>query len=153
MAHHQGIVAAILVAPVAISIGVFAAFGLPIVLPAYVSAAPAIAVLSLGFVVLAGLAGYGNYLNVVGAQWQYLRLQLLAVLVAGVLMTIGGLGFGLTGIAAGMSLGHLAYGLLLRRAASRIEAPHLDSASAAQPGTADYPVSEISESLMRAHDT
>jgi O-antigen/teichoic acid export membrane protein len=121
MARHQGLVAVGLVAPVAIVIVLFAWLGLPVVLPRYVAATPPIVVLSLGFVVLGYLTGYGNYLNVAGGQWRYLTAQLVGVACAIGLMFVGGRFFGLLGIAIGMAVSHVIYGVVLRVQALRTE--------------------------------
>lgn len=117
MARHQGLVAVGLVAPAAVVIVLFAWLGLPLALPRYVAAAPAIVVLSVGFVVLGYLTGYGNYLNVAGGQWRYLMAQLVGVACAIGLMFVGGRLFGLLGIAFGMAMSHLIYGIVLRAVA------------------------------------
>jgi len=121
MARHQGLVAVGLVAPVAIVIILFAWLGLPVVLPRYVAATPPIVVLCLGFVVLGYLTGYGNYLNVAGGQWRYLMAQLVGVACAIGLMFVGGRLFGLLGIALGMAVSHVIYGVVLRVQALRTE--------------------------------
>jgi len=119
MAARQGVLAVALVAPIAFGIAAFALIGVPVLLPTYLSAAPAVVVLSAGFLVLAWLTGYGNYLNVVGGQRRYLVAQLIGVLVGIVLMVAGGLTLGLSGIAIGTALGHVAYGVVLRHMARR----------------------------------
>jgi O-antigen/teichoic acid export membrane protein len=121
MARHQGLLAAALVAPVAIGVALFAWIGIPLLLPAYVGAVPAVIVLAGGFLVLAYLTGYGNYLNVVGGQWRYLASQVAGVGSALVLMFVAGLFLGLVGIALGMSAGHVVYGVVLREVALRTE--------------------------------
>lgn len=121
MARTQGLLAAGLVAPVAAALCGIAIFGVPLLLPQYEAAVPSVVLLTSGFVVLAYLTGYGNYLNVVGAQWRYLGSQLAGVAVALVLAWAGGVAFGLSGIAAGMALGHIAYGGLLRSVATRTD--------------------------------
>ncbi len=121
MARRQGIIAVALVTPIAAAIAAFAWLGIPLLLPAYASAAPATVVLSLGFIVLGYLTGYGNYLNVVGGQWRYLAAQLVGVASAVVLMFVGGRLWGLTGIAIGMAASHVVYGVVLRAAALRTD--------------------------------
>ena len=119
MARSQGVLAAALVAPVAIALSGFAILGVPLILPQYEAAIPSVVLLSGGFIVLGYLTGYGNYLNVVGAQWRYLQAQLAGIAIALVLTLAGGMAFGLSGIAAGMALSHIAYGGLLRAVATR----------------------------------
>lgn len=119
MARRQGLLAALLIAPIALAMIPFAVFGIPLVLPAYEAAIPSVIVLSLGFVILGFLTGYGNYLNVVGGQWRYLSVQLTGVVSAVALMFIGGRLFGLVGIALGMAGSHLVYGVMLRAVAKR----------------------------------
>lgn len=121
MARRQGYFAAATVAPIAVAIGLFAWLGIPLLLPTYGSAASAVVVLSLGFIVLGYLTGYGNYLNVVGGQWRYLGAQLIGVASAVSLMFVGGRLFGLLGIALGMSLSHVVYGTVLRWIAVRTD--------------------------------
>lgn len=135
MARHQGMIAAGLVTPIAVSIAVFVWVGIPVILPEYTSAAPATVVLASGFVVLGYLTGYGNYLNVVGGQWRYLAAQLVGVASAVALMFVGGWLWGLTGIALGMAASHVIYGVVLRAAALRTD---LRSDEAPAP-TADDP--------------
>lgn len=119
MARRQGVAAAGLVLPVALLLVAFAYAGIPALLPAYQAATGAVVALSIGFAGLAFLTGYGNYLNVVGAQWRYLAAQIGGAMTAVPLMVAGGTLFGLTGIAAGMAASHLVYGLLLWGAARR----------------------------------
>jgi O-antigen/teichoic acid export membrane protein len=119
MARHQGLLAATLVAPVAVAVALFAWIAVPVLLPDYAAAAPAAVILSLGFIVLGYLTGYGNYLNVVGGQWRYLAAQLVGVAVAVVLMFAGGGLAGLLGIAIGMAISHVVYGVVLRAVALR----------------------------------
>lgn len=122
MARRQGLLAAAMVTPIAVGLIIFAWFGVPVVLPTYTAAAPAVAALSIGFVALAYLTGYGNYLNVVGRQWHYLIAQLVGVTVGVALMFVGGRLAGLVGIALGMAASHLVYGALLRAVAQRTDA-------------------------------
>jgi len=138
MAQHQGRIAAGLVAPVAIVIGLFAWLGIPLLLPAYAAAVPAVVVLSSGFVVLAYLTGYGNYLNVVGGQWRYLAAQMAGVAFAIGLMFLGGSLLGLPGIAAGMSGSHVLYGVVLRKVAMRTDLMSDPLAPAPHPATATH---------------
>jgi O-antigen/teichoic acid export membrane protein len=119
MAHHQGLIAASIVAPIGVALVVFGWLGIPALLPAYIDAGPAVVVLSFGFVTLAFMTGYGNYLNVVGAQWQYLGAQVTAAGIAVIFILVGGLTLGLTGIAVGMAASHAIYGVLLRTVAGR----------------------------------
>lgn len=119
LARRQGILAAALAMPIAAALIVFAIVGIPLLLPAYGGAIPPVIVLSFGFIVLGFLTGYGNFLNVVGAQWRYLAAQIAGAAIAVILMLIGGIAFGLTGIAAGMAGSHVVYGVLLRAIAIR----------------------------------
>lgn len=124
MARRQGLTAAVLVLPVSLLL-IGGALLLPVLLPAYSDAAGPGIVLAVGFTALAFLTGYGNYLNVVGAQWRYLRAQVASALVAVPFTILGGTALGLIGIAAGMAAGHLVYGVLLWQAArqSDLERP------------------------------
>lgn len=119
MARHQGLLAAGLVLPLAGGIALFVWLAIPVVLPAYTAAAPSAIILALGFVALAFLTGYGNYLNVVGGQWRYLAAQVTGVATGAVLMLVGGRLWGLTGIALGMAASHVVYGAILRAVALR----------------------------------
>ena len=119
MAHRQGVIAASLVLPVAGFIVAFALVGIPVLLPAYTDATGAVVSLSFGFTGLAFLTGYGNYLNVVGAQWRYLAVQGTSATAAIPLMILGGFLFGITGIALGMATSHLVYGALIYAVARR----------------------------------
>ena len=123
LARNQGLLAAGLVTPVAVALAVFSLVAIPALLPQYAAAVPSVILLSGGFVVLAFLTGYGNYLNVVGAQWRYLAAQLSGATAAVALMLVGGLALGLSGIAAGMAAGHVIYGMVLWQVASRTRAP------------------------------
>lgn len=119
MASRQGIIAAALVTPVAIVMMAFAWLGIPAFLPAYAGAAPAVIVLGVGFVGLGYLTGYGNYLNVVGGQWRYLAAQLAGLASGLAFMFVLGRLLGIVGIALGMAVSHLVYGILLRAVARR----------------------------------
>ena len=119
MAKEQGALAAALVTPVAVALILFSLVGIPALLPEYEAAVPSVVLLGVGFIVLAFLTGYGNYLNVVGAQWRYLGAQLTGAAIAVVLMLVGGMALGLSGIAAGMAASHVVYGALLWQVAAR----------------------------------
>jgi O-antigen/teichoic acid export membrane protein len=119
MAQKQGLAAALLSTPIAGAAIATAWLVIPVLLPDYAAATPAIMVLSCGLVVLSVFTGYGNYLNVSGGQWRYLAVQAFGLASAAVLMTVGGLVLGLVGIALGMSCGHVVYGLTLRAVALR----------------------------------
>ena len=134
MAKRQGQLAAATTAPVALLVSVAAVLGVPMLVPEYLAAVPAIVILALGFTFLAYLTGYGNFLIVLGAQWQYLAAQLLGVSVALALMVVGGLSLGLPGIALGMTTSHLVYGATLAAVAARIRgAPGRPRTAAADP--------------------
>ena len=121
MARRQGLVAAAVVAPIALGLVLFSVMAIPILLPDYEAARAAVVILSIGYVLLALLTGYGNYLNVMGGQWRYLAAQLAAATVSVLLMVVGGSLLGITGIALGMAGSHLVYGLLLSRTAYRYD--------------------------------
>jgi O-antigen/teichoic acid export membrane protein len=125
MARKQGVAAALLASPVAAAAIAAAWFAVPVLFPDYAAAAPAIAVLSGGLIVLAAFTGYGNYLNVTGGHWRYLAVQAFALACSAIMMIFGGLWLGLVGIALGMSCGHLIYGSALRVVALRT-APRVD---------------------------
>jgi O-antigen/teichoic acid export membrane protein len=127
IAHSQGIFALALVAPVAASVALFAWLGVPLVVPAYAHAAPAVLVLAVGFVALSYLTGYGNYLNVIDRQWRYLSVQLLGAASGVALVFVGGRLLGLTGIALGMTMSHVLYGVVLRAVAERTRPSTRDS--------------------------
>lgn len=119
MARQQGVRAGGLVLPIAAAVVGFAFIGIPAWLPAYRDATGAVVALSIGFAALAAFTGYGNYLNVVGAQWRYLAAQVAGVVAAVPLMVAGGASFGLTGIGIAMAASHVLYGALLFMVARR----------------------------------
>lgn len=119
MAWQQGVGAAALSTPLALAVTLFAILGVPRFLPLYVDGIPAIVILSISLVVLTLWTGYGNYLNVTNGQALYLRAQLAALALGLVVMTVGGLVAGITGIAGAVALTHIFYGVLLRLAAAR----------------------------------
>lgn len=119
MARDQGMLAGALIVPVVLIIVLFAWFGIPVVLTEYEGSVSSIVILSLGLLALSLLNGYGNYLNVVGGQWRYLGAQVIGLVTAVSLMLIAGTLLGLVGIAIGMSLSHVVYGLVLREVAMR----------------------------------
>jgi O-antigen/teichoic acid export membrane protein len=117
MARRQGVAAAALVAPVALVVAAGTALLVPVLLPPYRAGVPAAVVLCAAFAVLALFTGYGNFLNVIGGQWAYLRVQLIAVTVGIGLMVAGAAALGILGVAVGIAVSYLFYGLLLRSAA------------------------------------
>jgi O-antigen/teichoic acid export membrane protein len=121
MASRQGRMAALLAAPIALAIGLFAWVGVPVLLPAYADAVGVVIVLALGLLVMVSLTGYGNFLNVAGGRWRYLAAQSAGVVIGIVSMVIGAITAGLIGIAVGMAVSQVLYGLLLRAAAYRTE--------------------------------
>lgn len=114
MATRHGTLAASIVAPLALATGVASVVLVPLLLPSYSDGVPAVLVLCAGLVVLSVVVGLGNYLNVVGRQWDYLRVQIASIVVAVTLMVLGGRVLGVTGIAAGISVGFVLFGVLLR---------------------------------------
>jgi O-antigen/teichoic acid export membrane protein len=133
MARRQGRVAAAVTLPVAAAVALFAWVGIPLVLPAYAEASPAAVVLTAGLVVVAYHTGYGNYLNVVGAQWRYLAVQVTAVVTGAVLGLVGAYAFGLFGIAVAMTLGHVVYAGVLRLTTRRTNVVGVRDASEGSP--------------------
>lgn len=114
MATRHGMLAAAVVAPLAIATGIGSVVLVPNLLPLYADGVPAVLVLCGGLAVLSTVVGLGNYLNIVGRQWEYLRAQIASIAVAVTLMVIGGRVLGVTGIAAGISVGFVLFGVLLR---------------------------------------
>lgn len=113
MARTQGRTAAALTLPVSLAVVALVQGVIPWLIPAYSAAIPAVMALIPGLLLMTLFAGYGNYLNVAGAQWRYLGTQLVAIALGIALMTVGGIAFGLVGIAVGMSFSLGVYGLLL----------------------------------------
>jgi O-antigen/teichoic acid export membrane protein len=119
MARRQNRVGLLLAVPVVAVAGVGLAVIVPRVLPEYVdSVVPAMLVL-VGLVAISTFSGWGNFLNVIGAQWEYLRVQTVALLCAIAFMLVGANLAGLNGLAVGASASYLVYGLLLDLAARR----------------------------------
>jgi O-antigen/teichoic acid export membrane protein len=114
MARRQSLLAGVAAFPLALVGAVAVIVFVPIVLPAYRDAVVPACVISLGFAVLAASTGFGNYLNVVGEQWTYLRVQIGSTAVALGLMVVGARIASAIGIAIGISLGYALYGLWLR---------------------------------------
>jgi O-antigen/teichoic acid export membrane protein len=124
MASQQGVAAAGLTVPAAFAVVFFMAVVIPRVVPQYDVAALPASIIALGLVPLALFTGYGNFLNVVGAYWAYLRIQMLALVLALILMWIGVQLLALPGLALGLSLSLLTYGLMVR--ATAIAVSHQD---------------------------
>jgi O-antigen/teichoic acid export membrane protein len=100
MAHGQGILSALTVAPFAVALILISPIAVPALLPQYAASVPALQVLAAGFAVLALSNGYTNMLVAVGRYWVLLLLHgvvLGFVVLAGVVAAQ--LGFGLLGIA------------------------------------------------------
>jgi O-antigen/teichoic acid export membrane protein len=119
MAREQGKAALALVAPLAIALALFAWIGIPAIVPGYGDAAKPLIFLSAGLLVLVSFTGYGNFLNVLGAQSWYLAAQGVGVLTGVVLMIVGAQAARADGIALGMAGGYAVYGVVLRAAALR----------------------------------
>jgi O-antigen/teichoic acid export membrane protein len=114
MARRQSLIAGAAAVPLAIIADVVVILVVPVLLPAYRDAVAPACVIALGFAVIAGSTGFGNYLNVVGEQWTYLRVQIGSTIVAVALMVAGARLAGALGIAVGVSLGYVLYAIWLR---------------------------------------
>jgi O-antigen/teichoic acid export membrane protein len=119
MARRQNRIAILLAVPAVLAVGLGLIVLIPRLLPEYVDAVIPSMLLLLGLLALSAFAGWGNFLNVIGAQWEYLRMQALGLVIAIVLMLVGAGTAGLAGIALGASVAYLAYGVLLEVAARR----------------------------------
>jgi hypothetical protein len=93
---------------------------IPALFSAYAGAVGPTIVLCAGLVALSAFSGYGNFLNVMNAQWTYLRVQAASLAGAIVAMVGGALSLGLIGIGLGAAGAYLVYGILLARAAASV---------------------------------
>lgn len=109
-AWRQGGLALALMVPVAIVIIVGSPFVIPLFLPAYQPAIPAMQLTAIAYMVLSAGSGFTNLLVSIGRGWWLLWLQVGATLV-GTLLAWGSLqaGFGLAGVAGAMIV---SFGLL-----------------------------------------
>lgn len=123
MAERQGRLIAAAVVGLAIPTGLAAAVGVPVFLPAYEEAVPAL-IAGLAAVVAYGSAsGYANLLNTVGAYRRYLAVQVISLVVDLTLSVLAlAAGLRLFGVALALLASMVTYGLLLRRAAAEVSA-------------------------------
>ena len=117
MARRQSLIAGAAAIPLALLGDVAVILLVPILLPAYQEAVLPACIIALGFAAVAASTGFGNFLNVVGQQWSYLRVQLGSTAIGLVLMIAGSRVAGATGIALGVTSSYLVYSVWLRRAA------------------------------------
>lgn len=109
MARRQAGWSAIATVPPAIIVLIGAALLVPAFFPRYQASVLPIAILTVGYVALVASNAFGNYLNVVGGQWSYLKVQLAALVPTIGLMVAGAALAGSVGIAAGLAIGLVAY--------------------------------------------
>ncbi len=120
MAGRQALASAAMTAPIALAIAVGIATLVPEFVPEYGAAILPTATLCVGYVVLVLGNGYGNFLNVVGAQRQYLGAQLVSTGLAFSLMAAGALIGGLTGIAIMSVVSFATYAAIVRLTAGHV---------------------------------
>jgi O-antigen/teichoic acid export membrane protein len=120
MASQQNRFALLTTVPVAVIVAVGAVALIPALFSAYAGAVGPTIVLCAGLVALSAFSGYGNFLNVMNAQWTYLRVQAASLAGAIVAMVGGALSLGLIGIGLGAAGAYLVYGILLARAAASV---------------------------------
>ena len=118
MAASQGRLVAVVVIGLAIPAGLAAAAGIPVFLPAYVEAVPALIAGLAGVVAYGSASGYANLLNTVGAHRRYLAVQVISLVVDLSLSVLAlAAGLRLFGVAVAFLASMVTYGFLLRRAA------------------------------------
>ena len=120
MASRQNRFALLATIPVAVIVAVGAAALIPPLFSAYSAAVAPTIVLCAGLVALSAFSGYGNFLNVMNAQWTYFRVQMASLAGALVAMVGGALWLGLIGIGLAAAGAYLVYGVLLARAAASV---------------------------------
>ena len=115
IARQQGSLAVVVLGVAIIPTLAVAWLAIPALLPDYEAALGPLTISLFGVLVYAVSSGFGNLLNSVGAQRQYLAVQLVAIL-ADIAMAILLLraGFGLVGVATATALAMAGYSLLLR---------------------------------------
>ncbi len=116
MAQRQSRTAMVVVGVATVPLIAGAWLVLPIVLPAYSAAAAPATFAMLGILAYSGATGSANLLNSVGAQREYLAIQLVAILfdVVAVVALIS-FGAGIAGAGFGLLVSMLVYAVLLRR--------------------------------------
>ena len=103
MATRQGMLAVGLMAPVAAILILGAPIVIPLALPAYGPAVPALQLTAIAYLVLAAGSGSTNLLVSVGRAWWLLWIQALTAVVGAILaFSALRLGFGLAGVAGAM---------------------------------------------------
>jgi O-antigen/teichoic acid export membrane protein len=118
IAKEQSLIAGSVVAGIAVFVAVAAIVGIPWLLHDYTEAIAPLLVSLAGLVVFGFGSGYGNLLNAVRAHRLYLSIQAIAVVTNfGLAVTLVSLGFGLVGVALGVSTSMAFYSLMLRVAA------------------------------------
>ena len=103
---------------------------IPRFLPRYEASLVPVTLIVIGFVIMSAFTGYGNFLNVVGQQWAYLRAQLASAAVGITLMAAGALSLGPAGVSLAAAVSYGLYGALVSTSARR---------SLAKLGTASTP--------------
>ncbi|MCI0582969.1 MAG: oligosaccharide flippase family protein [Chloroflexi bacterium] len=120
LARGQGFTAALLSGAGALAANLLAWLVVPALAPAYREALVPMAIVSVGVVAYGAASGYGNLLNTVGRQREYLAVQVGAIAAATALMTAAlVLDLGLTGVAAAVAAVLSGYALVLRARAQR----------------------------------
>jgi O-antigen/teichoic acid export membrane protein len=120
IAREQSLIGGAVILVAAVPIAVAAVLGIPWLLPDYVPAIGPLLVALCGLAVYGFGSGYGNLLNSVRAHRLYLGVQTIAVVANfSAAITLVSLGFGLVGVALGVSFSMALYSLMLRLAAGR----------------------------------
>lgn len=122
MARRQAGLSAIITVPPAVIMVIAATLLVPAFFPRYEASVLPIAVLMVGYLSLVASNAFGNYLNVIGSQWSYLKVQLAALFPTVGLMVIGAALGSAVGIALGLTVGLVAYGVGLWRTATALHA-------------------------------
>ena len=119
MARTQNRMALLGAGPIGVLLVISLWLLIPAFLPRYEAARLPATLIVLGFVTMSAFTGYGNFLNVVGQQWVYLRAQLASASMGVGLMAAGALSLGPAGISLGAAVSYGMYGVLVSVAASR----------------------------------
>lgn len=119
MARMQNRLALLGTGPIGALLLVAAWLMIPRFLPRYDTALLPVTLIVIGFVTMSAFTGYGNFLNVVGQQWAYLRAQLASAVVGIALMAAGAISVGPAGIALGAAVSYAIYGVLVSGSARR----------------------------------
>ncbi len=118
IARSQGRVTATAMGLVAVPTVAGAWVAVTYLLPAYREAALPLTIVAAGILAYAASSGFGNLLNVVGRQREYLTLQVLAIAVdLALVVGLLAVGAGLLGVAVATALTFGAYAFVLRRRA------------------------------------